>query len=426
MAFNVSAYPSESPASWGWTHAPVLGATVSGNTIEDSILGGILEVDHSTYIKSNISRVYMSAMVSNNVGIWSASFVNARTQTGSSGSGSPTFPTLTIGASSSNDPGELVASVSGNEVEGPAAAVSGSSLVVVAATVNGQAEVNQMSTLPAVILAAPTGLTLADDNGLSSTDARTSDPRLTFAAMPMAAGYEYSLSGRAGTYLPIAGAGTFTPERLSAGFVTVFVRAYDVVGDRSPDALIVFIFDPSQSSSRPSTSASRITHYMVRIAGASSFVPMGTAIRLTPTQEVNGPPSVQIQLVVPINQAVPEIAGPPQSNQGTVNPPVNPSAAKPHPATTASPKAAPSPGSTAGLLPITLAPSFSVSSMMMNTLRAFKIRISQRLWAVRPIASVRGPKITRPMSAEAIRPRAIHALSVRRWPYRFPGSRRKS
>ena len=39
-AFWITAYPSETPSIWGWTHAPVLGATISGNIDRELGRGG--------------------------------------------------------------------------------------------------------------------------------------------------------------------------------------------------------------------------------------------------------------------------------------------------------------------------------------------------------------------------------------------------
>ena len=39
-AFQITAFPSESPGIWGWSHAPFLGGLIAGNTIEDAERGG--------------------------------------------------------------------------------------------------------------------------------------------------------------------------------------------------------------------------------------------------------------------------------------------------------------------------------------------------------------------------------------------------
>ena len=75
-AFLVAAYATESPVCWGWSHAPFLGATIAGNTIEDSVQGALLRVDHGPCIKcSDVGRVYLSGTLANNVGIWSDAFL---------------------------------------------------------------------------------------------------------------------------------------------------------------------------------------------------------------------------------------------------------------------------------------------------------------------------------------------------------------
>ena len=47
-AMRLEAYPSESPDIWGWTHAPFLGATIQGNTIEDSLNSVVLNVEYDS------------------------------------------------------------------------------------------------------------------------------------------------------------------------------------------------------------------------------------------------------------------------------------------------------------------------------------------------------------------------------------------
>ena len=144
QAFLISAYPSETPNIWGWTHAPILGVTIQGNTIEDTQLGGVLDVEQSLYTKSDAGRVYFSGSFLNNSGVWSASYLSARSQSGVT---SP--PTLvTVGDALSADPGELVLTESGNTVSGPSSVVSGATFSVVSGTVNGVADRNVGLVLP--------------------------------------------------------------------------------------------------------------------------------------------------------------------------------------------------------------------------------------------------------------------------------------
>lgn len=143
-SFWLSAYPSEAPDVWGWTHAPFLGATVKGNTSEDALRGGLLDVGHNPYTKTDAGRVYFSATFLDNTGVWSAAFLAARP-----GSGVTDPPALvTVGDSLSTDPGELVLTASGNLVQGPPSVQEGQTFAVVSGTVNGEALRNVKRVLP--------------------------------------------------------------------------------------------------------------------------------------------------------------------------------------------------------------------------------------------------------------------------------------
>src|SRR5262249_43323326 len=83
-AFRISAYPSEQPGTWGWTHAPFLGGVIEGNVIEDTEGGGVLGLEHDPrYIKSNQGRTYMSVRLSQNIVRWSGPFLKERGRAGS-------------------------------------------------------------------------------------------------------------------------------------------------------------------------------------------------------------------------------------------------------------------------------------------------------------------------------------------------------
>jgi hypothetical protein len=150
QAFLISAYPSETPNIWGWTRAPILGVTVQGNTVEDTQLGGLLDVQQSPYTKSDAGRVYFSGSFLNNSGVWSGSYLSARSQSGVT---SPPM-LVTVGDALSADPGELVLAESGNTVSGPSSVVSGATFSVVSGTVNGVADRNVGLVLPGRSLSA--------------------------------------------------------------------------------------------------------------------------------------------------------------------------------------------------------------------------------------------------------------------------------
>ncbi|MCA1685000.1 MAG: hypothetical protein LC745_03255 [Planctomycetia bacterium] len=80
--FKITACPSQSPVTWGWTHAPLLGATIEGNTFVDTIHGGSLDVEHNAYATSDAGRVYFSGTFSDNTGIWTAPFLASQAAAG--------------------------------------------------------------------------------------------------------------------------------------------------------------------------------------------------------------------------------------------------------------------------------------------------------------------------------------------------------
>src|SRR5262249_21895454 len=77
-AMLLSAAPTEEPCAWGWSHAPFFGALVEKNTVEDSVGGCRVMVEHSDAIKSSRGRVYMTIDLKNNTTVWTEPFLAAR------------------------------------------------------------------------------------------------------------------------------------------------------------------------------------------------------------------------------------------------------------------------------------------------------------------------------------------------------------
>ncbi len=238
-AFRVSAFPTERPGVWGWSHAPFLGALIQGNTIEDSARGGRFSVEHGAAIKSNRGRVYMSMRLLDNTVVWTEAFLARRSGRGDAGP----LTALTIGEPGSHDPGELLVSEAGNRVQGPSDFVPGATLRVEAGVVNGRVIRDERLVLPIATPDAPSGLRLVHDTGASASDRVTSDGRLQFVGGSSALGYEYRLS-TSNTYTMTAAGGDFLPTGLVPGENTVFVRAFDASGLRGPDATLTFILSP--------------------------------------------------------------------------------------------------------------------------------------------------------------------------------------
>ncbi len=144
FGFQITAYASEYPITWGWTHAPALGIVIDSNTFENTESGALLGVTHSTYIKANGGRVYYSGSFTDNTGIWTAAYIAAQAAAGDT---SPNL-LLTIDEPTGNDSGEVQLTMSGNTVIGPSAVVGAPTLLINAGTINGVAETNQQVVLP--------------------------------------------------------------------------------------------------------------------------------------------------------------------------------------------------------------------------------------------------------------------------------------
>ncbi len=129
-AFRLLATPSEFPGPWGWSHAPFLGVTVEGNTVQDN-LGFSIAVEHGPPVKTTRGRVYQTVNLRNNTVIYTrepASGVHG----------------LTLGNAGTLDPSELVVTASGNVAEGSKSA----SVLVHGARVNGHEIKDRVLSLP--------------------------------------------------------------------------------------------------------------------------------------------------------------------------------------------------------------------------------------------------------------------------------------
>jgi hypothetical protein len=149
-AFLLTAYPTESPGIWGWSHAPFLGGLIAGNTLEDAQRGGTIGVVHSEYAKSNHGRTYLTATLRENTVKWTSGFLHERRRAGTT----VPPPALTIGIRPSRDPGELVVATRHNRLDAPPGLSSAVTVRVNAAILNGRRTVDQAFTLTPVQPAA--------------------------------------------------------------------------------------------------------------------------------------------------------------------------------------------------------------------------------------------------------------------------------
>ena len=133
FAFALTAFPTETPVMWGWSHTPYLGGVIEGNILEDAEKGGLAGVQHDgRSIKTNKGRVYMTVRVNDNVVRWSEEFLSQFAKT--SGGKSP--PALTLGYAPSHDAGEMIVSAHDNRLEATAGREVATPLLINAATYN--------------------------------------------------------------------------------------------------------------------------------------------------------------------------------------------------------------------------------------------------------------------------------------------------
>jgi hypothetical protein len=149
-ALQFTAYPSESPGIWGWTHAPFFGGLIEGNTIEDSERGALIGVLHDHATKSNKGRTYMNVTLKGNTVRWSESFLSRLAATAAKGPAAG----ITLGYARSIDPGELLIDEKDNRLEAPSRAPAGTALQIHSATVNGRAIKGRKFSLPLTLPAA--------------------------------------------------------------------------------------------------------------------------------------------------------------------------------------------------------------------------------------------------------------------------------
>jgi hypothetical protein len=144
-AWRLTAFPTEAPVHWGWSHAPFLGGVIEDNTIEDAHEGAVICVDHGPAIKTTRGRVYLSATLRNNGVIWSGNHGNPARRDFSADKSVG----LVLGEPGALDPGELVISAEGNWAAGPPLGGQGAIVCVHAARLNDEVITSKSLKLPA-------------------------------------------------------------------------------------------------------------------------------------------------------------------------------------------------------------------------------------------------------------------------------------
>ncbi len=139
----LSAFPTESPMIWGWSHVPFLDSTIAGNLFEDSDGGATLGVLHNNATKTNQGRVYMTIACRDNTVRWTAPFLARRRA-----NGKPELPPgITLGYPDGLDPSELRVDARGNRLEAPLGTDGSKALVIKSAVYNGQTVVSKSFSL---------------------------------------------------------------------------------------------------------------------------------------------------------------------------------------------------------------------------------------------------------------------------------------
>jgi hypothetical protein len=138
-SMQVMAYASETPNIWGWSHAPLLGVSIEGNTLEDSERGATIGTLHSAYCKSNKGRTYMTLLLKGNTVIWSDGFLSKFAKAGQKHPAAG----ITLGYVPSLDPGESLIEEQGNRLAAPPRFAKTAALRVHAATLNGKSTTNR-------------------------------------------------------------------------------------------------------------------------------------------------------------------------------------------------------------------------------------------------------------------------------------------
>ncbi len=131
LAFMIASASTESPVHWGWSHNPMLGLAIEGNTFEDAWSGATLGVEHNPLSRANRGRIYMTASLADNTFAWSDAFLASLK--GAKSSNPPVA--IEIGWKTAVDPGEAHVEESGNRRVGGR---PGPSAKIYNTTVNGR------------------------------------------------------------------------------------------------------------------------------------------------------------------------------------------------------------------------------------------------------------------------------------------------
>jgi hypothetical protein len=239
VALRLTAFPTERPVSWGWSHTPATGVSITGNTFLDAADGALLTVEHGPAVKSTTGRTYLTGNVTGNVTRWTRAFLDAR-----AAAGLPAPTSWTLGDHRTLDPSEMVLTWRDNRADVPEG-VAAPAARVIAGRVNGTELVGANLPLdgrPTPVPGAPTFVRLLNDTGLSGSDGLTNDPRLVIGPAEGGVSYEYRL-GATGAYTAVVDPAALRPAGVADGEVEVRVRARNAEGVPGPETVLRFTLD---------------------------------------------------------------------------------------------------------------------------------------------------------------------------------------
>ena len=234
-AIRASAFPTEQPGPWGWSHTPWLGGRIERNTIVDSKAGVVVSVMHGPLIVSNSGRTYLTTTILDNLIRWSDAFAVRGDLTSSA-------PGIRLGEVGSIDPAESVVSLAGNRADVPAGSGPRPTVRVISANVNGNNQLDASLGLTDVRPAAPGPLGLVRDSGVSDRDRLTNDGRVTVSRIDPTVHYEYALRPD-GPFHRVDNPAAIRPAGLVEGDNTFYLRAVDARGRRGPATSLRFRLD---------------------------------------------------------------------------------------------------------------------------------------------------------------------------------------
>ncbi len=239
--FQITAYPSETPLSWGWTRNVVFGLNFTGNQFTDVLWFNQIGVSHNTAARSNFGHLYLDGSVTGNIFRWSERFlIDSIWQ--EPGQADRVLPGLELGEGESWDDTEFRIRFGTNFIDLPTGWANRPAVWLRSGSVNDRPAAGDLLLLtPVRTISAPSGLRLANDSGMSATDGITNDAHLTLDAVT---GLTYRFRQAGGTtWRQVDHPSSFLPAGLADGPVTIEVQAVDSGGNTGPATSVSFVLD---------------------------------------------------------------------------------------------------------------------------------------------------------------------------------------